>query len=615
MRKIINEIQNNKLLFIIIVIGSILRFYHLDYQSVWLDEIHTLNEANPSTPFSELYTKIKEGEQMPPLYFYTVYFLFKIFGYTTIVVRVYSALLGAFSLYALYLLGYELYSKRVGLIASFFLSVNYFHLFYSQEARPYSFFMLFSILSFYWLVKFIKRPTYKTSIYYGIFSALMIYGHFFGLFALFSQYIILLLFLLLHNNKQKIDFIKKAIVSALITLILYLPAINILLGISKLTNFWIPAPTNDSFGIIFKEFFGNSEILLSLLLIPIIAYIVSLYKSNVINIDKENILNDKITISFLVLSVWISIVIICPLIRSYLSVPMLISRYFIVILPAVLIIFAIGLAAIKNKIVLYSYCISFSVFSLIDISIVKNFYSGINKTQFREATNFVKENNKKGLPVVSSLGVYMPYFFNKNQTIIDQSLENYISEMQQDSTKIKEFWYIDGHGRNYTKNEQVLAFIDKNFYIENNYNGMDAWTKHFILLKNFSSTVDLSKFNLVGTEGDLFKLNLEFFENNGTTIKATGWAFFEGMESKDTRIELVLIKAGTKNAIKLRTQKVNRPDVTDYFKSEKNLDNSGFTSEINVSDLQSGNYKLGVLLINNQLKKEGIFLTDREINK
>ena len=119
--KINNWIKNNQWLLLILSFAAFLRLYRVDFQSIWLDEIHTMNESNPNIPFSKLYNVIMSGEQMPPFYFYSLYFIFKIFGYTTFVARIYSAVLGVISLYAIYLLGKELLSKRIGLIAAFIL--------------------------------------------------------------------------------------------------------------------------------------------------------------------------------------------------------------------------------------------------------------------------------------------------------------------------------------------------------------------------------------------------------------------------------------------------------------------------------------------------------------
>ena len=78
----IQKIKENYLLITILVFAAILRFYHIDFQSIWLDEIHTMNEANPNVGFFDLYDIIMAGEQMPPLYFYSLYFFSDMYLYT-----------------------------------------------------------------------------------------------------------------------------------------------------------------------------------------------------------------------------------------------------------------------------------------------------------------------------------------------------------------------------------------------------------------------------------------------------------------------------------------------------------------------------------------------------
>jgi hypothetical protein len=74
---LLHKIKNNYLLFAIILLGSLLRFYHIDYQSIWLDEIHTINEANPNYSIFEVYNSVFNAEQMPPLYFIIIHVFLK----------------------------------------------------------------------------------------------------------------------------------------------------------------------------------------------------------------------------------------------------------------------------------------------------------------------------------------------------------------------------------------------------------------------------------------------------------------------------------------------------------------------------------------------------------
>ncbi len=610
-------VKEHKFLLLILFLAAALRFYHIDFQSIWLDEIHTMNEANPKVGFLDLYNIIISGEQMPPFYFYSLYFLFKVFGYTTFVARIYSAIIGVVSIFSIYLLGREIMNKRVGLIAALILTVNPFHLYYSQEARPYIFLFLFTALAFYYIIKFIKSPNRKNALYYGLFAALMLYSHFFGLFVLFAQYLILLLFLILSEKGKKKQFFLNAFVSGIITLVLFIPAIKIFIKVSEITQFWIPAPTLDVYTLIFKEFFGNSETVLALLSLLFLFYFIKLSKEKDTPITYDSIINNKMIFSFVILIPTTVVVLLIPLIRSYWSIPMIISRYFITVLPTIIILISIAIYQFKNKLLQFGILALFVIFSLTDIVVVKNYYMGVSKAQFRESTNFIINNNSKKEPVVSSLGWYMPYFLKNdkvNYEIVDKTLDAYISEIQQDPTKIKPFWFTDGFGRDYKPSEATLKFINDNFYIDNNYDGFQAWSKHFILLKDVPTTIDISKFKeLKQNNGDAVLMNIDTFENKEGKVTILGWSLFEKQDATKTQIDVVYIKDG--KATRLLTEKVVRADVTSFYKNEFNFDNSGFKSTYDTSKLEPGKYQIAVYLINKETKKEGLVLTDKFVEK
>ena len=181
-------------------------------------------------------------------------------------------------------------------------------------------------------------------------------------------------------------------------------------------------------------------------------------------------------------------------------------------------------------------------------------------------------------------------------------------------SSVKPFWYTDAHGRPFQLSENAQQFVNSNFYIDENFDGFDAWTKHFIMLKDVKKDVDISEFGtLKNFNGTSFKFNLEVFENTNDILNASGWAYFDEQDATESKIDLVLIKDGF--ATKIPSQKVNRPDVTSYFKSSFNLSNSGFTASFNLKDLPSGNYRLGILIVDKKTNKSGLNLTDKIINK
>lgn len=607
------KIKKNKILVAIIVFAAVLRFYHIDFQSIWLDEIHTMNEANPNVKLTEVYALVTKSEQMPPLYFYLLYFLFNIFGYFTVVARIFSAVLGIAGVFSLYLLGKELVNKKVGLIAALLLCVNFFHINYSQEARPYILLVVFTNFSFYYLIKFLKQPNRKNAIIHGVFATLMIYSHFFGLFTLFSQYAVLLFFLLIESKEKRKDFLFNSFLSGVTTGLLFLPIIGVFLNVADIKEFWIQRPTLEVFTTIFKEFFGGFELIFPLILFSFIFFIVRLSKEKDQTINYQNVVVNKNLLSFVILLSWIVLSILVPLIRTYLSVPMLISRYFIEIIPAIILILAIGIIEMRNRVIRNSFIAVFVIFSLTDIFIIKDYYNTVLKTQFREATNFIIQNNTKNEPVVTSLGWYMTYFF-KDKNITDKPLENYLNEIKQDSTKLKSFWYIDGHVRPYKLSDDTQKFVDNNFYIDNNYDGYDTWVKHFILLKDVPKVLDISRFKkLSENNGDAFNRNIEVYENENNILKISGWAFFDNLDASKTKIDVLLIKDGIAN--RFLTQKVMRPDIVSHFKQNADLSNSGFVSTYDTSDLLPGKYIIGLYLVNKDNNKTGLFITDKTIEK
>lgn len=615
--KISTLIKENYILITILIIASILRMYHLDFQSVWLDEIHSINEANPKNSVSEMFDALMIAEPHPPLFFLLLHFSFKIFGYTTFVARILSVIIGIFGVFSIYLLGKELYNKKVGVAAGILLTFNYFHLYYSQDARMYSLLFLMTTLSFYYLIKFIKNPTYKSSILYAVFAALMIYCHFFALFALFSQYLILLYFIIKPFNISRKKFFVYCFISGIVTLLLYIPTYKLFIKTSEMTSIWIQMPTLDVYTQFFKDFFGQSELVLFFIVTLLILFFIHLFK--VKNSEKFaiNPNEDKLVFSFFILFVWILVTLFLPLVRTYTSLPMLVNRYFINILPAVLIIVAIGLDFVKNQIVRYAVVAIIVLFSVTDIVIVKKYYTQPNKTQFREVTEFIKKNNSSNDPIVTSLSWYFPYFLNNDSiksTIVDFTLDNYVNEMIKDSTKSKSFWYVDAHNRPFKINEISQKYLESNFTIENNIDLYDTWTKHYVKNSNELTQVDISKFQpLKERSGDAINFTIENFESTSENIKITGWAYLAGVDSNESKTEIILINNG--KAFKIQNQKMKRDDVTAYFKSNIDLSNSGFNANGLTSKFSTGKYQIGVIITNLKNNKSGMVLTDKYFEK
>src|SRR5690554_1299874 len=250
----------------ILILGFLLRFYHLDFQSPWVDEIFTLKNASTDNTFKSIFELTQVQDKHPPLYYLSVHAIFEIFGEGIFIARMFSVVIGLLGILAVYFLAKEMVSKNFAWIPTLFCAVNYFHIEHSQEARMYNLLFLFAVISMLFLIKFIKKPDYKSAIWYGVSVGFFINVHFFSLFVLFAQGLILLIYILKSSNRK--DGLKLFKLSALaysLSLIMYIPSIMVLLHVSETKEFWIKKPEWDIFIYMVNVFFGKSEILLTLI--------------------------------------------------------------------------------------------------------------------------------------------------------------------------------------------------------------------------------------------------------------------------------------------------------------------------------------------------------------
>jgi len=519
----LNKIKNNYILIAILIFAAILRIYHIDFQSIWIDEIHTMIESDPKLSYSDFYEIMAFREQMPHLYFHLTRIVAYIFGHSSFAMRMISAIIGIACVYAIYLLGKAMLSKKTGIIAALLLSVNYFHIWYSQEARPYVLLSLFTILSFYRLIIFIRDNSLKNAIYFGIFAALMINTHFFGLFVLVAQILILALVLFEKPKTEKIPLIKKAIISGFLILLLWLPSIKIFFIVTKIKSFWIQPPGLDVYTQLFKDLFGGAESLLYIVFLLSLFYFITTFNKK----GKNNIEENKSLLSFCVLIIWIFITLFIPFLRSYLDIPMIISRYFISVLPAIILILAISITNVKRVIIQRIILMIFVIISLTDLLAVKNYYNIPSKTQYEEITKKIIEKNTSNAIVVSTWAWHLNYFFKNdsiNTNTREQKLQDFVDNMQSQKSKKVPFWFIGAHFQNYELTKESENYLKENFSLVEEFNYYDCWTKYYVPNSNNNNSENNS------IRLDMFKTAT--FDGMGNMI------LFENTEKKSTFITL-----------------------------------------------------------------------------
>lgn len=207
------------MIWVIIIIALVLRLICLN-QSLWLDEaINVLSAKN--LDLISFVIKYPIGDYHPPGYFALLWIWTHIFGFSEIIVRLPSVLFGIGTVILTYLLGKNLFNKKTGIFAGLLLAVSPISVYYSQEARMYSF-ATFAVLLFSYF--FIQLLNGKKWSYLGY-----ILG---GILVLYSDYVAYLifpvhfLFLLITKRSLLIKWLSAVAISLLI----FLPWINILIA-------------------------------------------------------------------------------------------------------------------------------------------------------------------------------------------------------------------------------------------------------------------------------------------------------------------------------------------------------------------------------------------------
>ncbi len=148
-----NKRVNLVILILLIALGMFLRFYKIEKESLWNDELASWEMSNKES-LKEVIRETAEDVH-PPGYQILLFFVIKYFGDTEFWLRFPSAASGVFSILLIFLIGRRIYSDYEGLIASTLMAILWFPIYYSQEARVYSLLLLFSMLSFYlWIIIF-----------------------------------------------------------------------------------------------------------------------------------------------------------------------------------------------------------------------------------------------------------------------------------------------------------------------------------------------------------------------------------------------------------------------------------------------------------------------------
>lgn len=168
------------LLGLLLAVGAALRLAHLGEPSLWWDEFITLGVAQlPVDRMLHTLTVIGPsdfgGEFFPPLTHLITHAVLE-FSRSDAVLRLVSVVAGTAALYALYALAAAVFSRPAGLFAAALAALSVYQIHYSRELRPYSLFLLLSLLSFLALYRALTQGGLRRHVLYILATVAMCYA-------------------------------------------------------------------------------------------------------------------------------------------------------------------------------------------------------------------------------------------------------------------------------------------------------------------------------------------------------------------------------------------------------------------------------------------------------
>jgi uncharacterized membrane protein len=375
--------------------GFVLRLYCLGAKNLWLDEMWSVVIAR--MPLHSVLWSARTQDPNAALYNICLHF-WMWFGQSEAAIRAFSLVCGVALIPVMYLLGKQLFHRSVGLLASGLTAVNLFHIQYSQEARAYSLVVLLVGLSSLFFVRYVEKRTLGSWAGYVLASVLAVYAHIFAILVL-AAHVASLVFL------RRRDVPWKGLISAAAATGFGIIPLGILVFERTRSPFvvfkWIPQPTVRRVYDLFYSLAGNANYYgieirhnianKALFAIYCVVCLVTL------SLAIRSWLSAKQSVETWrqgLLLVWLFLPIAVVLGFSILVQSWFINRYLLICLPALLLISAEGIHAVRPR---WLAVTAFAAILITSFAGLPQYYGyRLQYQEWKSATDYIVANQLPG---------------------------------------------------------------------------------------------------------------------------------------------------------------------------------------------------------------------------
>jgi mannosyltransferase len=372
-------------------LALVLRLLFLGRDSLWIDE--ALSIAKARLPWPEFLGFVMRYDPNMPLY-YSLLHLWLNVGDSEFTIRLLSVIPAVMTIPILYLLGARLFGPRVGLLSAFFLALNAFHLNHSQEARTYSLLVLLVTTSSLCFVRAVEEPSRRTWTWYALVSALAVYSHMFGALVPVAHGVALL-----FRRVREVPW-KQAVGAAAAIGLMLVP-----LGVALLTrDVWELGWYDREPGLssIVRRFYVLTGGILPLVVYGVASLLATerAVRAWIAGWGSPQAWRLGFVYAWLVVPVALAFGV------SFYS-PVFISRYLIVVLPALVLVAALGVAALPSR---QSLAAAVAVFVAVAGQSVAAYYAEPPVENWRDATRYVLSQAREQDAVIIYTALTRPGF-------------------------------------------------------------------------------------------------------------------------------------------------------------------------------------------------------------
>ncbi len=451
---------------LIILFGSFLRGYNINYNDFWSDEMVSFWVSDPSLSFDETLQRIFSSQWMVLNEILLKYF-HSIFGYDVNISRYFSFFISVLSLISFALLLSNISNINSTIFGIFILSINIYHIGYSIELRSYI--LTFFLVNLFIYIAFINSKSKIISenlktVFLCILSILLLFNHVFTLIVLGSYifFIFVKYFINKKITKNEILLVISLITTILLFFIIYFNTTmkiidpGVFKGISP-EWMWQVKPSFYT-NYYFSKFFGSRFLGLVYLLTLIICFI---------KFKKDIFKNFNIYLFFIFLIFFTYFI---PLLFGYIFSPILIDRYIFYVLIPILCLISHYIFKIENQIL--------KIFLIILITfptLLNNFLFENSFKQLYTKVNTTKPEVKKTLKLIEKSNIKTFSFKRDDRYAINTNLviENYLIKSAEKLNLNLD--YLPFNSRDIKLSKFWIIYLK------------DTTSSNFIIPKNFSS--------------------------------------------------------------------------------------------------------------------------------